>query len=146
MTEIFEAPDSSPARLRVSGILTGVSSTQTYTAFTSASLITMWWSETATVDARVGGHIELGWPEMDWTLRGRYLELTPDRAVSFTWKWDHAPELADRIVTIQLTQDGDDTQIVLDHGDYGPDDDEERSGHLAGWQHFLPRIPVAFPG
>jgi len=146
MTEIFEAPDSSAARLRVTGILSGVSSTQTYEAFTNAALITKWWSETATIDARVGGGIELGWPEMEWTLRGRFLELTPERALSFTWKWDHAPELAERLVTVQLTQDDDDTRIVLDHGDYGPGDEDERSGHLAGWQHFLPRIPGALLG
>lgn len=146
MTDILETPDSSATRLRVMGVFIGVSPADVFGAFTDADLITRWWPEVAAIDARVGGSLELGWPGMDLTLRGRYVDLAPHTGLRFTWKWDHEPDTPERVVTVGLGGEEGGTRIRLDHGDYGPGDEEERAGHLAGWQHFLPLIPGAVRG
>ena len=108
--------------------------------FVDPDVLTQWWAEEATADAVVGGRLEARWPGMGWTMRGEYTELDPGRAVAFTWSWDHEPDVPVRRVRVSLTPSGAGTELTITHGDYGPGEAEERTSHLDGWLHFLPRL------
>ena len=121
--------------------------------FTEPNLLTLWWPEEARLDARTGGDLELSWPAMNWTLRGRYLEFAPER-LRFTWRWEHEPDLPERTVTVEFEGVEEDQaasasghelghcQLTVSHGTYEDSDrdQEDRSGHDAGWRHFLGRL------
>lgn len=113
--------------------------------WTKPELLCMWWPQEAEIDARVGGVYHLAWPRMNWHLRGQYTRFEPGKRLAFTWKWDHDEEgKAVREVTIVLEPLPDrGTKLTLTHGPYtdSMEDQEVRiEHHLAGWQHFLPRL------
>ncbi len=139
MTDVVETQASTAERLEISAVIDRSPAT-VWKAFTDAETLATRWSQEATVDPVVGGEIVARWPAMDWTMRGRYTELTPHDAVAFTWSWDHDPDIPERHVRIVLIPEAGGTRITLTHGDYGPNDTAERTGHLEGWLNFLPAL------
>ena len=139
MTDVVETQSSTAERLEVSAVIDRPPAT-VWKAFTNAEALATWWPHEAAADPVVGGEIVARWPAMDWTMRGRYTELEPHDVVAFTWSWDHEPDTPDRLVRIALTPEAGGTRITLTQGDYGPNDTEERTGHLDGWRQFLPRL------
>lgn len=137
-----ESPLSTPANLAVAGTV-GADPPAVWEAFVDPEALTAWWADEAVTEPVVGGRIEARWPRMGWKMRGRYTELDPGRAVSFTWSWDHEPDQPERSVRVTLAATDGGTHLSLSHGAYGPDDEDERSSHLAGWLHFLPRLAAA---
>ena len=139
MTMVRETSASTPERLEIVATMSA-DPDDVWNAFTEAGGLTSWWADEAHVDATTGGTLIAHWPSMGWTMRGTYRALEPGRLVAFTWSWDHESDTPERLVSIDLTPDGEATRLVLRHGDYGPDDGDERAAHLAGWEHFLPRL------
>jgi len=109
--------------------------------FTEPSLITKWLAETATLDARPGGAVDLdvaGNP-----VRGEFLEVDPPRRVVFTWGVEGEASLPPGSTTVEvvLATDGDDTVVTLTHrgltGDF-------RRSHEEGWPRRLAALaPLA---
>ena len=139
MTAVRETSASTPERLEVDMIV-DADPTSVWHALTDANGLASWWADEAEVDASVGGSIEARWPSMGWIMRGTYRAVDPGRMVEFTWSWDHEPEIPVRVVQIELSPVDSSTHLVLRHGEYGPGDAAERAAHLAGWEHFLPRL------
>ena len=136
---LSEASTSTPSRLVLEATLEGVSPETVTDNFTDPDLVTAWWAEQAHIDADSGDYV-FGWPEMEWTLRGKFTEIVRGRRVRFTWHWDHEPLHAVRSVLITTgTVDGG-THLTITHGDYAPDDTEERNGHIEGWTHFIGKL------
>ena len=131
--------------------------------------LTRWWPSVAEVDPREGGSYQLSWPNMQWSLRGTYSEVSApparsdeaadvipvadDRAsdsatprgggaLAFFWKWDHEPDAPTRDVAIRIDPMGQGTRLLLEHGTYGESADEleVRKGHEEGWRHFLGQL------
>ena len=152
MTSVVETPASTPTRLQLS-LDVQAPATDVWRCFPDGSALEAWWPEQAEVDPTVGGTIVARWPSMTWTMRGRYTELRPSEVVEFTWSWDHEPDAPERRVRVEMAELDDSpheaaaagivTRVVLTHGDYEETDEAERSGHLEGWLHFLPRLGEA---
>ena len=110
--------------------------------WTKPNLMCQWWPQQAEIDPREGGAYHFSWPQMGWSLRGRYVKFNIGRSLSFTWKWAHeaSPPRQVEILFDALPDGG--TQITLTHGFYtdSAEDQEERQGHLEGWTHFLGRL------
>lgn len=113
--------------------------------WTQPELLRQWWPQEAQIVPRAGGAYHLSWPKMNWHLRGRYTAFEPGKQLGFTWKWDSdLQEPGEREVMLiftPLATDG--TRLLLTHGPYSdtPEDQKLRiEDHLAGWQHFLPRL------
>lgn len=109
------------------------------------TLLQQWWPQEVEIMPQVGGIYHLFWSQMNWHLRGHYTSFEPGGRLDFTWKWDHdPPEAQERFVKIifePLATIG--TWLLLTHGPYSdtPEDQElHTEHHLAGWQHFLPRL------
>jgi uncharacterized protein YndB with AHSA1/START domain len=139
---LHEASFSSPARLVLEGQVDGASPEDVTRHFTEPELVTTWWAEHAEVDA--AGSFIMRWPAQEWTLRGRFIENDPGRRVRFTWHWDHEPLVPVRTVLVTTAPTGGGTQVTVTHGDYGPDDADERQGHAEGWQYFFGRLAAQF--
>ena len=113
--------------------------------WTKPELLCKWWPQEAEMDARVDGVYHLSWPLMNWHLRGQYTLFDPGKHVAFTWKWDHDEEgTTVREVTIVLEPLPDrGTKLTLTHGPYTDSTEDQAvriEHHLAGWQHFIPRL------
>ena len=118
---------------------------EVFAYWTTSELLCTWWPQEAEIDARVGGTYHLSWPRMNWHLRGQYTHFEPGKQLAFTWKWDHDEEgTAVREVTIVLEPLPDrGTKLTLTHGPYTDSAEDQAvriEHHLAGWQHFLPRL------
>ena len=113
--------------------------------WTKPELLCAWWPQEAEIDARVGGAYHLSWPGMNWHLRGQYTRFEPGKQLAFTWKWDHDEEgTRIREVTLVFESLPDrGTKLVLAHGPYTDSTEDQAvriEHHLAGWQHFIPRL------
>jgi uncharacterized protein YndB with AHSA1/START domain len=139
MSAFPETDDSTLQRLELRGAVPA-SASEVFAAFVEEGRITQWWPDEADIDPVVGGAYELRWPAMEWTLRGTFTDVDPDRRLAFTWSWDHEPGTPHRTVRITFTPAEAGTELTLTHGDYTPADAEERQSHLDGWQFFLGRL------
>ena len=78
--------------------------------------------------------------------QGRFVELTANRRIVFTWGWlghETLPPGAST-VTIELERIGpEETQLTLVHGGL-PDD--ELDIHTLGWNHYVPRLASVAEG
>jgi uncharacterized protein YndB with AHSA1/START domain len=110
---------------------------------TDLRLLTHWWPQEAESEGRQGGSYHLGWPGMNWHLRGTYVVFDPPHKLGYTWHWDHEPDMPVQEVFINIRAlKGGGSSLHLTQG---PHDDteqgrEQRRGHVEGWQHFLGRL------
>ncbi len=143
--DYHESDGSTPAVLQVTGFVAAAPET-VWRCFTNAAAITSWWSPEATAEAHVGGPIVAAWPDMGWTMRGAYTELVENQVVAFTWSWQHEPDRPERHVRVHLAPQDDGTLVTLSHGTYAAHEADERTSHLEGWLHFLPKLADAADG
>lgn len=117
--------------------------TEVLACWTDPARLVTWWPPIAMFDARPGGGYAFGWPEQGWWLRGDVTELTAGSLV-FTWRWDHRPELPDRVVRVSVAPGPTPATSVLrlEHGPYTTTelDQADRAEHDAGWRYFLDRL------
>ena len=127
--------------VRVEIIIPRISPAQAFAYWTQAEHLEQWWvQKVGQLDATEGGAYEYHWMVNNSTLRGQFLEVIPTEILSFTWKWDHLPELPQRTVTIDFSSLNDtDTQLKIWHRSYDDSepDQEERQNHIDGWQYFM---------
>ena len=46
---------------------------------------------------------------------GTYREIKPPEKIAFTWRWEHDPDVAESLVTIEFRDLGPSTEILLTH-------------------------------
>ncbi len=120
-----------------------------YAAWTDPAQLTQWFGPDPTrthelvSDIRVGGKYR--WTVITdegekWTVRGEYRELEPGKRVVFTWQWDDDEAWENRlsVVTVELSDRGDATELTLKH-ELLPND-QSRENHATGWSKTLERL------
>ncbi len=137
-----ETSTSTPARLVLEGVIPDASPSEVTRHFTEPDLLTTWWP----AEAEIGeaGDYVYRWPSQEWTLRGKFLDVVPGHRIRFTWAWDHEPLVARKTVLVTATAVDEGSRITITHGDYGPDDADERHDHAEGWQYFIGRLAAQF--
>jgi uncharacterized protein YndB with AHSA1/START domain len=116
-----------------------------FKALTDEKELVHWMPDKAKFDPRVGGEYEFKyhWADrnVDGTVRGKILELTPNRKLSYTWdsqRSDFAGPRTEAVVTWELEElpDGK-TRLTLIHSGIGKQfqQDTER-----GWSHYLGQL------
>ncbi len=139
---MVEIPSSHEVAI-VSGDFRGFSARALYEHFIDPVLLAHWWPQTASIDPRVGGELLLTWPDMDWTLRGVFTAVEPDRHVGFTWNWDHEPNRRERFVDVWfLDMEELGARMAIHHGPFGAEESDQidRRGIIEGWIHFGMRL------
>lgn len=112
--------------------------------FTDPDKMVQWKGVSATLEPHNGGLYRVSINDKS-VARGQYVEITPYERIVFTWGWEgeNSP-LAPGASTVEVlfTAEEDGTTVTLRH--YLPADQTEQ--HLAGWNHYLPRLVAAAEG
>jgi uncharacterized protein YndB with AHSA1/START domain len=141
---ITQIPSSSDKRV-LAAEFPGVVPALLFNYWTKPELICTWWPQKAEIDPRPGGVYHLSWPQMHWHLRGLYTAFEPGKKLAFTWRWDHDPPgipvTTVEIIFEPLPTGG--TGMLLTHSPYSDSVEDQQmrvDHHLAGWQHFIPKL------
>jgi uncharacterized protein YndB with AHSA1/START domain len=89
------------------------------------------------LDFRSGGKYAVMFSNGEMTIRGRFLEIVPDKKIVFTWGDEGSSEgfPKDTRVSIELFAEGQKTRIVILHTGFA--DQEEADSHSYGWTSGL---------
>src|SRR5207302_10781341 len=90
------------------------------------------------VDLRVGGAFRLHMRAPDGKehrASGVYRQVDPPNKVVYTWEWDGNDSAKDSVVTIELHERGDATEVVLTHS--GIAGAKDRADHEKGWTQIM---------
>jgi uncharacterized protein YndB with AHSA1/START domain len=120
-----------------------------YAAWTDPAQLKQWFGpeEVQTreliAEVRVGGKFRWDLTNSEgeeMTIHGEYRELKPNRKIVFTWRWkdDEAWEDHDSIVTVELDDIDDGTELRLTHEQLP--NEESRDGHNRGWKSVLDKL------
>ena len=124
-----------------------------YAAWTDPEQLKQWWgpkqmrTQSLDFDPRVGGKYQ--WTLVndegeEMTVFGEYRELVPDKRIVFTWAWkdDDAWEDRTSVVTVELSDREDGTELRLTHEQFPSV--ESRDRHSEGWNVVLDRLEKFF--
>lgn len=115
-----------------------------YGYLTESAKWARWQGDSADIEPVPGGRFRMHVPN-GAVAEGRFVELVPNRRVVFTWGWDGHPTVppGSSTVSIELIADGEGTLVRLVHSGVPAAD---RSIHVIGWEHYLPRLALAATG
>lgn len=127
-----------------------VSAEAVYDAWTRPELIAEWYgpegftNEIHEMDVRPDGNYRLTMHAPDgskYPLTGVFRTLRRPERLSFTWKWETPPANGDpneTLVTVDIRQVGDMTEMVLTHEGFATADDV--TNHETGWAGALDKL------
>ncbi len=116
-----------------------------FRALTDEKELVQWMPREAKMDAKVGGEYEFKyrWGDrgLDAILRGRILELDPNKRLSYTWDTEtpnHEKRITGAVVTwlLDALPEGK-TRVTLIHSGIGKQFSKDAE---AGWNYFLGRL------
>lgn len=123
-----------------------------FEAWTDPQKIVQWFGPAPTLvdtvkadmDVRVGGHFRISFKTDDGDYHevgGKYLEVTPNQRLVFSWAWHSTPERVSQ-VTVVLREEGDVTLLTLTHDKFF--NEAARDGHKRGWTGTLDKLEKLF--
>ena len=112
---------------------------------TNPAKMVLWMGTEALLEPWPGGRYRVNVSGHE-RVRGKVLEIIPDRRLVFTWGWEEgslplAP--GQSTVEISLEPDGDRTRLRLIHRDLPP---VLHAFHRRGWDYALPRLALGATG
>ena len=124
-----------------------------YAAWTDPAQSKQWWGPESVrtrnfaADVRVGGKYRwdlINQEDEEMSVFGEYRELVPEKKIVFTWKWDDDEIWENRtsIVTVELSDRDDGTELILRHEKLPSE--ESRDRHNEGWNSVLDRLEKFF--
>jgi uncharacterized protein YndB with AHSA1/START domain len=140
--------------------------------FTDPTRMVQWMGAEATLDPRPGGVCRIAFdpppslaglldamfgteqeealkrlgPNGPRVMMGEFVEVVPHRRVALTWGWEqdlYAVPPQSTAVEISLTPEGEETIVHLTHRRLPS---RAVPLHVAGWQHYLPRLAIVAAG
>ena len=120
-----------------------------YAAWTGPAQLKQWFgpenvqTHDFIAEVRVGGKFRWDLTSSEgerMAVGGEYHELRPGRKIVFTWQWedDESWEHHDSVVTVELDDIDDGTQLRLIHEKLP--NEESRDGHSRGWNSALDKL------
>ncbi|WP_182914471.1 SRPBCC domain-containing protein [Paenibacillus sp. 1011MAR3C5] len=116
-----------------------------FQAWTKKEQLEQWWGLTdftttvEQMDVTVGGsyifHMEAPNGSIH-TLAGHYVEIVPNKKLSFTWKWvNEGASAEETLVTIGFVEKGGKTELIITHSKFSTMQAAKR--HNNNWTHAL---------
>ena len=125
------------------------SSEEVFKAISDEKELQKWWVDVPRLEQKVGGSLEFKFlkenSEMlqkDYVVKGKILEIIPNKKLVYTWNPVDEPELAGSVVTWILQEDSNQTKVTVIHSGL----DNCKSYHLLveGWSYFISRLGHLF--
>ena len=123
-----------------------------YDAWTNKESLISWFApakEFTTIvheqELKVGGKYKIEMREPDGTahvIHGEYVALNPFDQVVFTWEWESDEQEVNSLVTIDLTENDGQTEMVLLHEKLESQNSVDL--HSEGWTGCLSQLDVYF--
>lgn len=114
---------------------------EVYKAWTDANALSQWFAPSSEfkvrvtdLDVRKGGRyrIEMHSPDGNtYTVVGEYIEVIPLLKLVMTWAWENSDPPDEMLVTVEFTDNGDNTALTLVHEKLL--NKESRDLHEEGW-------------
>jgi uncharacterized protein YndB with AHSA1/START domain len=117
-----------------------------FSFFTDVERWTAWQGVGGLVDARPGGVLQVRMPG-DELASGRFVEVTPNRRIVFTWGWEgegSAVPPGSTTVVVELEPTAQGTLVRLTHSGLAPA--RVADHHRLGWERYLERLGVRASG
>lgn len=95
-------------------------------------------------DAKVGGDYGISMIDGDdiYTTNGTFKEIVPFHKLVFTYEWeDEEEDRVETLVTVELRNQDDGTDVILTHEGVDPD---ELKSHEEGWMSALSHLASQF--
>ena len=122
-----------------------------FEALSSADRLQRWFLTRAETDPRPGGSFKFAWDFDDaaqnGTQQGKFVELTPNKKVSYTWQASPAPAPLTE-VAFMLTPEGAGTRVSLAHTGFGAGAEGKtaRDHHSGPWDFYLANLKSYLEG
>jgi uncharacterized protein YndB with AHSA1/START domain len=110
-----------------------------FKALTEADELMRWFPTRVESDPRPGGKFHFSWEfanaSENGSQQGEYVDVLPNRKLSYTWTAESIPTL----VTFNLTEADGETTVALDHASMQAEADNEKlhNMHANQWGFFL---------
>ena len=110
-----------------------------FKALTEADELMRWFPTLVESDPRPGGKFHFSWEfanaSENGSQQGEYVDVLPNRKLSYTWTAESIPTL----VTFNLTEADGETTVALDHASMQAEADNEKlhNMHANQWGFFL---------
>ena len=131
-------------KLKLTAFFPAISPDQLFAYWTEPTLLVQWWpQEVVQLETKNGGSYHFSWPQMNWQLKGQFSDFVPAKRLSFSWHWEHEPEVPTRQVLLTFEEQARaGTLLTLEHSHYTnlAKDQAERQGHIEGWQFFIGKL------
>jgi uncharacterized protein YndB with AHSA1/START domain len=117
-----------------------------FSFFTDLERWTAWQGVDGEIDARPDGIFRLRMPGGQ-VASGRFVEVDAPHRIVFTWGWEgegSAVPPGSTTVVVELSADGDGTQLRLTHRSLEPPPVAEH--HRQGWEAYLERLRIRAEG
>ena len=114
-------------------------------ALTSADKLQRYFPTRVETDPRAGGPFRFAWEFADasqnGTQIGKFLDVSPETRVSYTWEAKPAPAPL-TTVTFTLAPEGDGTRVGLAHTGFGAGEEGKaaRDHHAGPWDFYLANL------
>ena len=108
-----------------------------------------WWVDVPTLEQKVGGTLEFKFLkenserlQKDYVVKGKILEIIPNKKLVYTWNPVDEPELAGSVVTWTLQGDSNQTKVIVIHS--GLENCKSYDLLVEGWSYFISRLGNLF--
>ncbi len=125
------------------------SSEEVFKAISDEKELQKWWVDVPKLEQKVGGKLEFRFlkenSEMlqkDYVVKGKILEIIPNKKLVYTWNPVDEPELAGSVVTCSLQEDSDQTKVTVIHS--GLENCKSYRLLVEGWSYFISRLGNLF--
>lgn len=119
-----------------------------FRAWTEPETLRLWFhpaptytTPVADVDLRPGGRYRIvmrAADGADHAVSGTFREIQPPERLVFTWAWEDAVDEPETVVTVELVERGESTEVVLTHQGFATL--ERREQHTHGWTGCLEQL------
>ena len=122
-----------------------------YAAWTDPAQLKEWFGPETVTTERLIAEVRVG-GEFRWELRnaegekvamrGQYRELETNRKIVFSWQWEDDEDWENHVsvVTVELADSEDGTELHLTHEKLP--NEQSRDGHSGGWNSALNKLEV----
>jgi len=108
-----------------------------------------WWVDVPKLEQKVGGTLEFKFLkensarlQKDYVVKGKVLEIIPNKKLVYTWNPVDEPELAGSVVTWSLQEDSGQTKVTVIHS--GLENCKSYDLLVEGWSYFISRLGNLF--